>query len=100
MTKEQEEYKASQAITWIDTLPQKISLWLKEGAIAYNLDITKTDAAVAMAQIEEILGNILHKDRCRMVEICGESIDTMPKLGVLPNQAMSGFSVRREMEKL
>lgn len=62
---------AETAIDWINSLPKRISLLLIDGAITHGLDVTKSEATEAMGLIEEALGDLFFKDRCRLEKIAG-----------------------------
>lgn len=102
-TQELYEQNASDAIDWIDGLPKVIQMLLLKASYDFNLVITKEATGEAMAIIEEALSDLLHKDRCRKVAICGEPIDiasSVPygttRLITPSNTSMRGFSPLRQ----
>lgn len=63
--------KAENGIQWIDGLHKRLYLLLVDGTITHGLDITKADAVEALDHIEEILGDLFHKERHRLMDIAG-----------------------------
>ena len=63
--------QAEAALDFIDCINKRIALILIQGCINHYLDVKRADANIALAQIGEILGDLFHADRKRLVEIVG-----------------------------